>query len=92
MSMWDFCKCVFDDKATNRKTLKIPTGVHNVVEEYSCSDVKGCADSSNHGLEEKDFQDAVSDFDYDDDDTRFLYKANFYKKMSLKSPKTLRKC
>ena len=54
---------MFDDKATNRKTLKIPTGVHNVVEEYSCSDVKGCAGSSNHGLEEKDFQDAVSDFD-----------------------------
>ena len=88
---------MFDDKVTNRKTLKIPTGVNDVVEEYSCSDVTSCllgecADSSNHGLEEKDFQDSASDFDYDDDDTRFLYKNNFYKKMSLKSPKTLRKC
>ena len=58
--------------STTCKTKKIPTSVHELVEEYSCSEAESCMhgncdDCSTHGLGENDFQSEDSSDDAADD-------------------------
>ena len=58
---------LLDGLSTKCKKKKTPTGVHELVEEYSCSDAESCmrgecANCLSHGLDEDDFQ---SDADED---------------------------
>ena len=67
-------KHVFDGKRiiNNMQNKKIPTSVHELVEEYSCSEAESCMrgncdDCSTHGLGENDFQSEDSSDDAADE-------------------------